>query len=65
MESPRHWRKHRRPRLAAQGRPNLPSMLSHAAYVTSDTVATTEFFTEVLGMELVNAVLDDAIPSTG
>ena len=47
------------------GRPNLPSMLSHAAYVTSDTAATTEFFTEVLGMELVNAVLDDAIPSTG
>jgi catechol 2,3-dioxygenase-like lactoylglutathione lyase family enzyme len=40
-------------------------MLSHAAYVTSDTEATTAFFTEVLGMELVNAVLDDAIPSTG
>jgi catechol 2,3-dioxygenase-like lactoylglutathione lyase family enzyme len=42
-----------------------PQMLSHVAYVTSDTAVTVEFYTRILGMELVNAVLDDAIPSTG
>ena len=51
--------------LAVAGPPGTPTMLSHAAYMTSDTAATTAFFTELLGMELVNAVLDDAIPSTG
>ena len=40
-------------------------MLSHVAYVTPDTAATADFFERVLGMELVNAVLDDTIPSTG
>jgi catechol 2,3-dioxygenase-like lactoylglutathione lyase family enzyme len=40
-------------------------MLSHAAFVTHDTAATADFFTRLLGMELVNAVLDDTIPSTG
>ena len=51
--------------LSSARRPGTPSMLSHVAYVTHDTQATTTFFTKVLGMELVNAVLDDAIPSTG
>jgi len=46
-------------------RPGKPTMLSHVAYITRDTAATTDFYTRVLGMELVNAVLDDAIPSTG
>ncbi|HEX3705873.1 MAG TPA: VOC family protein [Mycobacteriales bacterium] len=46
-------------------RPGKPTMLSHAAFVTHDTAATADFFTRVLGMELVNAVLDDKIPSTG
>jgi catechol 2,3-dioxygenase-like lactoylglutathione lyase family enzyme len=46
-------------------RPGRPAMLSHVAYITRDTEATTDFYTRVLGMELVNAVLDDAIPSTG
>ena len=46
-------------------RPGKPSMLSHVAYITRDTAATASFYTEILGMELVNAVLDDAIPSTG
>jgi glyoxylase I family protein len=46
-------------------RPGLPAMLSHVAYITRDTAATTDFYTRILGMELVNAVLDDAIPSTG
>jgi catechol 2,3-dioxygenase-like lactoylglutathione lyase family enzyme len=46
-------------------RPGRPTMLSHVAYITRDTAATTDFYERVLGMELVNAVLDDAIPSTG
>jgi catechol 2,3-dioxygenase-like lactoylglutathione lyase family enzyme len=46
-------------------RPGRPAMLSHAAYITHDTAATVAFYTDILGMELVNAVLDDAIPSTG
>jgi glyoxylase I family protein len=46
-------------------RPGKPAMLSHVAYVTRDTAATADFYTRLMGMELVNAVLDDAIPSTG
>ena len=46
-------------------RPGRPGMLSHVAYITRDTAATADFYTRILGMELVNAVLDDAIPSTG
>ena len=45
--------------------PGPPTMLSHVAYITHDTGATVRFYTELLGMELVNAVLDDSIPSTG
>ena len=45
--------------------PGPPAMLSHVAYVTRDTEATAAFYGDILGMELVNAVLDDAIPSTG
>src|SRR5205807_5638208 len=53
-------------RPAAVGdRPAPPQMLSHVAYITRDTAATTDFYTRIMGMELVNAVLDDAIPSTG
>lgn len=40
-------------------------MLSHAAFISSDTSATVAFYAGLLGMELVAAVLDDAIPSTG
>ena len=46
-------------------RPGKPMMLSHVAYVTRDTAATTDFYSRLLGMELVNAVMDDSIPSTG
>lgn len=42
-----------------------PMMLSHVAYITHDTAATVHFYSDLLGMELVNAVLDDSIPSTG
>jgi catechol 2,3-dioxygenase-like lactoylglutathione lyase family enzyme len=52
-------------RSNAPVRPGIPAMLSHVAYITRDTAATTAFYTDILGMELVNAVLDDAIPSTG
>jgi catechol 2,3-dioxygenase-like lactoylglutathione lyase family enzyme len=47
------------------GPPGRPAKLSHAAYITHDTGATVRFYTEMLGMDLVNAVLDDKIPSTG
>jgi catechol 2,3-dioxygenase-like lactoylglutathione lyase family enzyme len=40
-------------------------MLNHVAYITRDTSATARFYTELLGMELVAAVMDDKIPSTG
>ena len=48
-----------------EGPPGRPQMLSHVAYTTRDTQATADFYTRILGMELVNAILDDAIPSTG
>jgi catechol 2,3-dioxygenase-like lactoylglutathione lyase family enzyme len=46
-------------------RPATVSRLHHLAYVTHDTEATVAFYTKVLGMPLVNAVLDDKVPSTG
>ena len=48
-----------------RAQPVLPQMLSHAAFMSRDTTATVEFFTKILGMEFVGAVLDDRIPSTG
>jgi catechol 2,3-dioxygenase-like lactoylglutathione lyase family enzyme len=45
--------------------PQTPQMLSHLAYVTHDAEATVEFYTHVLGMEFVLAVIDDKVPSTG
>lgn len=42
-----------------------PGRLHHTAYVTHDVEATVKFYTEVLGMPLVSAVVDDAVPSTG
>jgi catechol 2,3-dioxygenase-like lactoylglutathione lyase family enzyme len=49
----------------ATTRPGVPGMLSHVAYITRDTASTADFYSRILGMELVNAVLDDSIPSTG
>jgi len=46
-----------RPQVALQ-------RLHHLAYVTRDTEATAEFYTGVLGLPLVNAVVDDHVPST-
>jgi catechol 2,3-dioxygenase-like lactoylglutathione lyase family enzyme len=45
--------------------PGRPAMLSHAAFISADTSATAAFYSGLLGMELVAAVLDDKIPSTG
>ena len=45
-------------------RPGIPSRHHHLAYSTHDTRATIEFYTRVMGMALVDAVIDDRIPST-
>lgn len=42
-----------------------PRALHHTAYVTHDAGATIDFYTRVLGMQLVSAVIDDEVPSTG
>jgi catechol 2,3-dioxygenase-like lactoylglutathione lyase family enzyme len=42
-----------------------PRSLHHTAYVTHDTKATVQFYTEILDMPLISAVVDDEIPSTG
>jgi len=41
-----------------------PSKLHHTAYVTHDVQATVAFYTKVLGLPLVSAVIDDEVPST-
>lgn len=53
--------------VVGEARPALgpPAQLSHAAFICSDTAATVDFYAGILGMELVAAVLDDKIPSTG
>jgi catechol 2,3-dioxygenase-like lactoylglutathione lyase family enzyme len=51
---------HRPPEL-----PTIPQMLHHVAYITYDSAVTTDFYTRVMGMPLVNAVMDDHLPSTG
>jgi catechol 2,3-dioxygenase-like lactoylglutathione lyase family enzyme len=45
--------------------PQIVQKLNHLAYVTPDAEATVEFYTKVLGLEFVLAVIDDTIPSTG
>lgn len=42
-----------------------PKGLHHMGYVTHDAALTTDFYTRVLRMELINIVIDDTIPSTG
>lgn len=42
-----------------------PRMLNHAAYVTHDVAATTDFYTRIMGMPLASTVFDEQIPSTG
>jgi catechol 2,3-dioxygenase-like lactoylglutathione lyase family enzyme len=45
--------------------PVTPQMLHHVAYITYDSEATADFYTRVMGMPMVNAVMDDHLPSTG
>jgi glyoxylase I family protein len=42
-----------------------PIRLNHLAYVTHDTAATVKFWTEVMQMPLVEAVMHERVPSTG
>jgi catechol 2,3-dioxygenase-like lactoylglutathione lyase family enzyme len=50
----------------APANPGLtPHMLNHAAWVTHDVAATTDFYTRIMGMELASTVFDDHVPSTG
>lgn len=50
----------------APANPGLtPRMLNHAAWVTSDVAATTDFYTRIMGMELASTIFDDHVPSTG
>jgi catechol 2,3-dioxygenase-like lactoylglutathione lyase family enzyme len=52
--------------VPAAGLPGPPPKgLHHTGYVTHDAQRTTDFYTRVLRMELINIVVDDAIPSTG
>src|SRR3954469_14074822 len=60
----------RRPELSlgTAGRPNpglTPMMLNHAAWATPDAAATAEFYTRIMGMDLVSTVIQAASPSTG
>jgi len=48
-----------------ESRPIIPQMLHHVAYITYDSEATAEFYTKIMGMPLVNVVMDDHLPSTG
>jgi len=41
-----------------------PTRLSHLAYVTHDTAATVHFYTEVMRMPLIEAVMHERVPST-
>jgi catechol 2,3-dioxygenase-like lactoylglutathione lyase family enzyme len=56
---------HRSMPAALRAGAGKPLHLNHVAYITHDTAATVEFYTQVLGMDFVAAVLDDSIPSTG
>lgn len=55
--------------LAPAGAPSNPGltpyMLNHAAWVTPDVAATTDFYTRIMGMELASTIFDDHVPSTG
>jgi catechol 2,3-dioxygenase-like lactoylglutathione lyase family enzyme len=55
-----------KPKAGLTPNPGLtPMMLNHAAWVTPDAAATTDFYTRIMGMELASTVLDDSVPSTG
>jgi catechol 2,3-dioxygenase-like lactoylglutathione lyase family enzyme len=47
------------------GDEHAPTRLSHLAIVTTDAAATTDFYTDVMRMQLVTAVMHEKVPSTG
>jgi catechol 2,3-dioxygenase-like lactoylglutathione lyase family enzyme len=51
--------------MAEQTGQHAPIRLNHLAYVTHDTAATVHFYTEVMQMPLVEAVMQERVPSTG
>lgn len=51
--------------MAENNRELRPIGLNHLAYPTWDTGETMRFYTEVLGCELVAAVREERVPSTG
>jgi len=51
--------------MAEQTGEYAPIRLNHLAYVTHDTAATVQFYTEVMHMPLVEAVMHERVPSTG
>ena len=53
------------PRAALAVVDSPPRMLNHFARVTPDAEATVQFYTRVMNMQFVQAVVDDSIPSTG
>jgi catechol 2,3-dioxygenase-like lactoylglutathione lyase family enzyme len=44
---------------------HAPVRLSHLAYVTHDTAATVDFYTRIMRMPLIEAVMHERVPSTG
>jgi glyoxylase I family protein len=42
-----------------------PLRLSHLAYVTHNTAATVDFYTRIMRMPLIEAVMHERVPSTG
>src|ERR1700722_8245678 len=51
--------------LSADLQVHTPVRLSHLAYVTHDVAATVDFYTRVMRMPLVEAVMHERVPSTG
>jgi catechol 2,3-dioxygenase-like lactoylglutathione lyase family enzyme len=51
--------------MAEQTGEYAPVRLNHLAYVTHDTAATVHFYAEVMRMPLIEAVMNERVPSTG
>jgi len=56
-----------RPATATLQRPPglLPQKLHHAATAIADAARTADFYSRIMGMEMVHTVMDDRVPSTG
>ena len=54
-----------RPKTPASASTQLPLKLHHAASATPDAARIADFYSRILGMEMVHTVMDDRVPSTG